>query len=83
MKTLKASSEGLKKINEAIEQIQTEKSLALSNDYWVDEASKFLPMDKIGKKEISGSVSKPTWHRFRNNTGVKPKNFQAFCQVLG
>ncbi len=82
MKTLKASSEGLKKIKETIKQIQTEKGWALDNEYWLDEASKFLPMVKNGKKEMPDTVSIGTWKRFRNNTGVKPKYFQAFCQVL-
>ncbi|MDJ0517096.1 MAG: AAA family ATPase [Trichodesmium sp. MO_231.B1] len=83
MKTLKASSEGLKKIKEAIEQIKIEKALTLDNEYWLDEASKFLPMVKNGKKEVPDTVSIGTWKRFRINTGVSPKYFQAFCQVLG
>ncbi|NET27411.1 NB-ARC domain-containing protein [Okeania sp. SIO1I7] len=83
MKTLKASSEGLNKIKEAIKQIQREKGWALDNKNWLDEASKFLPIVKNGKKEVPDTVSIGTWKRFRNNTGVSPKYFQAFCQVLG
>ncbi|NES01960.1 MAG: hypothetical protein F6K22_03425 [Okeania sp. SIO2F4] len=82
MKTLRSSSEGLKKINETIKQIQAEKGWALDNENWLDEASKFLPMVKNGKKEVPGTVSIGTWKRFRGNTGVSPKYFQAFCQVL-
>ena len=47
MTTLKASSEGLKKINEAIKQIKTKKALTLDNEYWLDEASKFLPKNWV------------------------------------
>ncbi|NET17736.1 MAG: NACHT domain-containing protein, partial [Okeania sp. SIO1H6] len=83
MTTLKVSSEGLNKIKEAIEKIKTEKALTLDNEYWLDEASKFLPMVKNGKKEVPDTVSIGTWNRFRRNTGVSPKYFQAFCQVLG
>ena len=83
MKTLKASSEGLKKIKEAIKQIQKEKGWALDNDNWLDEASKFLPMVKIGRQEVPDTVSIGTWKRFRSGHNIKPINFQAFCQVLG
>jgi len=83
MKTLKASSEGLNKIKETIKQIQTEKGWSLDNENWLDEASKFLPMVKSGKKEVLDTVSIGTWKRFRSNQSIKPKYFQAFCQVLG
>ena len=56
MKSLKASSKGLDKIKKAIEQIQTEKGWALDNENWLDEASKFLPIEKIGDTEVPGNV---------------------------
>ncbi|MDY7004627.1 MAG: NB-ARC domain-containing protein [Cyanobacteriota bacterium] len=83
MKTLKASFEGLEKVKEIIKKIQTEKGWTLDNENWLDEASKFLPMVKNGKKEVPDTVSIGTWKRFRKNTGVTPKYFQAFCKVLG
>ena len=83
MKTLKASLEGLDKIKKAIEKIQKEKGWALADEDWLDEASKFLPMVKSGKKEVRETVSIGTWSRFRRNVGVKPSYFQAFCQILG
>ena len=83
MKSLKTSSEGLDKINKAIEQIQTEKGWAVDNENWLDEASKFLPIKKIGDTEVPGTVSIGTWKRFRSGHSIKPINFQAFCQVLG
>lgn len=82
MKTLKASSKGLDKIKKAIEKIQKEKGWTLDKEYWLDEASQFLPMVKQRKQEVRGSVSIATWNRFRNNVGVKSYYFQAFCQVL-
>ncbi|NEQ35148.1 MAG: NACHT domain-containing protein [Okeania sp. SIO3I5] len=57
--------------------------MTLDNEYWLDEASKFLPIVKSGKKEVPDTVSIGTWKRFRKNEGIKPINFQAFCQVLG
>ena len=83
MKTLKASSKGLDKIKKAIKQIQTEKGWALDNENWLDEASKFLPIEKIGDREVPGTVSIGTWKRFRSGHSIKPINFQAFCKVLG
>ncbi|GGA34385.1 NB-ARC domain-containing protein [Okeania sp. KiyG1] len=40
-------------------------------------------MVKNGKKQVADTVSIGTWKRFRKNTGVTPKYFQAFCKSLG
>ena len=64
MKSLKASSKGLDKIKKAMKQIQTEKGWTLDNDNWLDEAIKFLPMERIGDTEVPGTVSIGSWKRF-------------------
>ena len=63
-KSLKASSKGLDKIKKAMKQIQTEKGWTLDNDNWLDEAIKFLPMERIGDTEVPGTVSIGSWKRF-------------------
>lgn len=79
MRTYKASPKGLKRIKEA----RLEKRWAIDNPQWLEEASKFLPLVKYGKRKGLGTVSIGTWKRFLKGEGVKEQYFQAFCQVLG
>ncbi|GAB4176146.1 MAG: NB-ARC domain-containing protein [Coleofasciculaceae cyanobacterium] len=78
LRILKASPEGLNKIRQARE----EKGWAIDNPQWLEEASKFLPLVKHGKRIGPGTVSIGTWKRFLKGEGVRPQFFQAFCQVL-
>jgi WD40 repeat protein len=79
LRILKATPEGLHKIRKA----RQEKDWAIDNPQWLEEASKFLPVVKYGKRKGAGTVSIGTWKRFLKGEGVRPQYFQAFCQVLG
>ena len=84
MPSLKASSEGLKKVKEAITRLSVEKGWAKYDEYWSEEASKLLPKSTTSNAEIEGSVSRSTWSRFLGGKqSIKAVYFKAFCDLLG
>ncbi|BAZ36841.1 WD-repeat protein (plasmid) [Calothrix sp. NIES-4101] len=85
MPSLKASPEGLKKIEEAITRISSETGWAKYGEDWAEEASKLLPKSYTSNGEIQeGSVSRATWNRFLAvQEPIKAVNFKAFCDLLG
>ncbi|MBW4467981.1 MAG: hypothetical protein KME07_21355 [Pegethrix bostrychoides GSE-TBD4-15B] len=80
---MKASEEGLEKIRQARDRLTQENGWAVDNEHWLEEAAKFLPLDKLGNRAVTGTVSIGTWKRFLSGKGVKATSFRAFCSVLG
>ncbi|MDJ1184844.1 NB-ARC domain-containing protein [Roseofilum casamattae] len=76
--TAKASSEGLKKIKQAIA-----KQPSLKKEDWVKKAIQFIRGQTIRETQVSASVSVATWNRFRQGKyKIRLESFQAFCQML-
>jgi WD40 repeat protein len=83
MLSLKASPEGLKKIEEAITRISGTTGWAKYGEDWAEEASKLLPKSYTPNGEVQGSVSRATWNRFlAAQKPIKAVNFKAFCDLL-
>lgn len=78
MPSLKASSEGLKRIKQAREL----KGLAIDREEWLEEASKLLAPERDWTNSTNFEVSIGTWKRFLQGKPVRTSYFQAFCQVL-
>jgi WD40 repeat protein len=81
MPSLKASPEGLQRIQQA----RNERGLAIHNIQWLIEASKILqPHKNWATREENGrlAVSIGTWKRFLAGEAIRPAQFKAFCQVL-
>ena len=81
MTTLKASEEGLVKINQA----RRERGWTIEDPRWLVEASQKLDPDRTWT--IAGpyadGLSLPTWRRFlRGREPIKANAFRAFCTVL-
>jgi predicted NACHT family NTPase len=81
MTTLKASEEGLVKINQA----RRERGWTIEDPRWLVEASQKLEPDRTWT--IAGpyadGLSLPTWRRFlRGREPIKANAFRAFCTVL-
>ena len=81
MTTLKASEEGLVKINQA----RRERGWTIEDPRWLVEASQKLDPDRTWT--IAGpyadGLSLPTWRRFlRGRELIKANAFRAFCTVL-
>jgi len=81
MPTLKASSSGLKKVQQAREENGRNKD----DERWLLEASKIVEPDKEwlpAKKFYANGCSQSTWNRFLLGHSVNTNSFKAFCQVL-
>lgn len=91
--SLKASSDGLPKIQEALsitkafmEQEYPERNWKLSGEAWAEEASR--TMLKISEYEwVAGSkypsgISVQTWNSFRKGEPVLPDTFKCYCKIL-
>ena len=77
--TIKASREGLIKIQEAREK----SGLTVDSDRWLEQASKVL--NPHWKKELyyAPNISEGTWRRFLYGTArINAEAFKAYCQVL-
>lgn len=77
--TIKASREGLIKIQEAREK----SGLTVDSDRWLEQASKVL--NPHWKKELyyAPNISEGTWRRFLYGTArINADAFKAYCQVL-
>lgn len=83
--TLKASEDGLKKIQQAIN--ENEKGWNAQNPRWSVEASKLLESDREWHEDLdlyADGCSQQTWKRFRSGKkAINTPAFKAFCQVLG
>ena len=82
MPTLKASPQGLKKIELAVTGLSGTNGWAKRDERWAEEASKLLPTINTSKGEMPSDVSVSTWTRFLSGDNVKASNFKAFCCVL-
>ena len=81
MTTLKASEEGLVKINQA----RRERGWTIEDPRWLVEASQKLDPDQTWTETgpYADGLSLPTWRRFlRGREPIKANAFRAFCTVL-
>lgn len=81
MLTIRASSQGIKKITQAREQ----RGWAIDDHRWLVSASQLLePNNNWQDKDFfADGVSLPTWKRFlTGKKNIKAPAFQAFCSVL-
>lgn len=79
MQILKASREGLGKIQQAREDI----GWKVDSYKWLEEATKILEPNRKNNQDSAEGISEGTWKRFLY--GTKPINanaFRAYCQVL-
>lgn len=91
--SLKASSDGLHKIREALsttkafmEQEYPERNWRVSGEAWAEEASRtMLKMSEYewleGSKYPSG-ISVRTWNFFRKGKPILPDTFKCYCKIL-
>ena len=80
MPSIKASSQGLVRIKQAI----ASKGWKISSDRPLIEASKILEPDKQWDEfgPFAYGCSRQTWERFLRGIAIRDRSFKAFCQML-
>ena len=80
MPSIKASSQGLVRIKQAI----ARKGWKISSDRPLIEASKVLEPDKHWDEftPFAYGCSRQTWERFLRGIAIRDRSFRAFCQML-